>query len=267
MNNLSLQHFDYNGQNISRREDGYINLTQMCQANGKKVNDFLRLKTIKEYLNELSTVTGIPVTQLYQSIQGGDSTSQGTWGHKLLAIRCAQWISAGFAVWCDAHIFNLMETGQTSLAIDPLEEMRLRIELRKLDADIAKAEAQKELAIANAQNLRYTIAQTCPEHIQQKVLGYSEIKTIEYRDRVIKDEDIINDGSTVNKTYLCRKFGFLTKNGKPDYKRLNAHLAEMPSEAFQLSAKIQERSEFKREYLGMLTDLIESQRQKYLGEQ
>jgi hypothetical protein len=45
-----------------RREDGYINLTKMAQANGKKLNDYLRLETTKAFLDELSTVTGIPVT-------------------------------------------------------------------------------------------------------------------------------------------------------------------------------------------------------------
>jgi hypothetical protein len=56
------------------------------------------------------------------------------------------------------------------------------------------------------------------------------------------------------------------KNGRPDTKKLNAYLAEMPSEAFQLSAYIRENQEFKREYLELLEDLIENERQINLGE-
>lgn len=99
--------FSYNDHIIGASGDGYLNLTQMCDANGKRVNDFLRLKQTEEYISELSTVTGIPVTALYQVIQGGNDREQGTWGHPLLSLRCAQWISARFAVWCDQNIFAL----------------------------------------------------------------------------------------------------------------------------------------------------------------
>lgn len=266
MTETILRNFDYNGNLIQKRIDGFVNLTQMCQANGKKISHFLSLKSTKQYIEQIESDDGITASQLLVVKKGNSSDfTQGTWGHPEIAILLAQWISPRFHRWCNAHIFNLMETGQTSLDIDPLEEMRLKIELRKLDADIAKAESEKEKAIANAQNLRYTITQTCPEHIQQKVLGYSEIKTIEYRDRLIKDDSIINDGSTVNKSYLCRKFGFI-KNGKPDHKRLNLYLSEMPSEAFELSAYIRESHQFKREYIPMLEQLIEVERQKYIGE-
>lgn len=108
----SLQVFDYNGQSIHRRQDGYLSLTQMCNANGKRVNDFLRLSATKSYIDELSATTGIPAFELVEVKEGQHG---GTWGHPLLALRCAQWISPKFAVWCDAHIFNLMETGITTL--------------------------------------------------------------------------------------------------------------------------------------------------------
>ena len=56
---------DVNGLQIGqRREDGYINLTKMAKANNKKINDYLRLDTTKAFLDELSTVTGIPVDLL-----------------------------------------------------------------------------------------------------------------------------------------------------------------------------------------------------------
>jgi hypothetical protein len=259
----SLQNFDYNGQLIQRRDDGFVNLTQMCQANGKQINDFFRLKSTKEYLTALESETGITVTQLYQVFQGGNG-SQGTWGHPLVALRLAQWISPKFAVWCDAHIFNLMATGQTSLAINPIEEMRLKIELAKLETQ----KSQTDLALIN---LRNTIVQTCPEPVQQKILGFQTVEKIEYRDRVIAGGRVINDGNTVTKTDLCHRYKFLTKNGSPNYRQLNAVLDDIGMDtdhpAWEMSASIKENYQFNRDYLRQLDDaIIYGDRQLNLGE-
>ena len=43
---------------------------------------------------------------------------------------------------------------------------------------------------------------------------------IEYRARIISGNEIINAGDTINKTELCRRYGILTRNGKPDYKEM-----------------------------------------------
>lgn len=257
----SLQNFDYNGQPIQRREDGYLSLNQMCGANGKLVADFLRLKSTKAYIAELSASMGIPIDDIVESKEGA---MYGTWGHPFLALRCAQWISPKFAVWCDAHIFNLMETGQTSLAIDPIEEMRLKIELARLEAQ----KSQTDLALIS---LRNTIVQTCPEPVQQKILGYQTVEKIEYRDRVIVGDRLINDGDTATKTELCHRYKFLSKTGKPNYRQLNAMLESVGmdtnSPAWDMSATIQENYQFKREYLPELDRrIIKGDRQLNLGE-
>jgi phage anti-repressor protein len=169
--------------------------------------------------------------------------------------------------------WKLVQKHYSSIAED-IEILRLKEQQALIDKriELAAIERDKEMAIASAKQadfnlvaLRNTITKTCPDHIQQRILGYSEIKTIEYRDRIIKEDELINDASTVNKTWLCKRFGFM-KNGRPDTKKLNAYLAEMPSEAFQLSAYIRENQEFKREYLELLEDLIENERQINLGE-
>jgi hypothetical protein len=105
-----------NGLQIGqRRNDGYVNLTQMAKASGKKLNDYLRLDTTKAFFNELSTVTGIPVTGkngLIEIRQGGnDKTAQGTWGHPQIAIHCGQWCSAEFAVLVSKWVVQWMTTG------------------------------------------------------------------------------------------------------------------------------------------------------------
>jgi hypothetical protein len=105
----NIQRFDYNGQFISLRADGFINLTQMCQANGKRLDIFMKTNKTKEYIESLSNYHQIAVVYSEEGVNGG------TWGHPTLAINLARWISPKFAVWCDNHIFNLMETGSTTI--------------------------------------------------------------------------------------------------------------------------------------------------------
>ena len=134
---LSVQVFNYNGQHIGKREDGFINLTQMCQANGKRLDHWRELKATKQYIEELSL--NYPESRVVQSEEG---VKGGTWGHPSLAINLARWISPAFAVWCDGHIFNLMSSGSTTLEIDPIEEMKLRIQLAALENSKTQAELQ-----------------------------------------------------------------------------------------------------------------------------
>jgi hypothetical protein len=92
--NKSLSH-DLCGVAVSQGfGDGYVNATQLSkayfEATGKRrqPNDWLRLERTKETLAHLSTVTGIPVTALVRTVQGGnDLSQQGTYLHPRLSIR------------------------------------------------------------------------------------------------------------------------------------------------------------------------------------
>ena len=85
---------------ISQRpKDGYINATALCKVAGKSFYDYRRLSTSKEFIQELSTETGITVSALYQTLEGGNQPkSQGIWVHPDVAIHLAQWLSPKFAV-------------------------------------------------------------------------------------------------------------------------------------------------------------------------
>lgn len=132
-----LQHFSYKGSVIQQRGDGFVNLTQMCQANGKRLDVFMKSQKTKDYIDVLTN-------QYHHSVVldagiGGDHA--GTWGHPSLAINLARWISPQFAVWCDSHIFNLLASGKTSLDMDPKEEMHLKTRVTELECQVAQAEA------------------------------------------------------------------------------------------------------------------------------
>jgi hypothetical protein len=257
---MHLQNFNYNGSVIQRRADGFVNLTQMCQANGKRLTHWLNLKSTQDYIEFITTEDGITATDVIEVVQGG--SVQGTWGHPELAIDLAKWISNEFRRWCNAHIFNLMASGSTSLDIDPIEEMKLKIELAKLERDKAKLENRTI-------ELRHYVVTALPKPVCDRILGVTEIKEIEVRDRIIQDEEVIRDGSTINKTDLCHRLGILTRNGAPDYRKLNVILSRsgLPSEAFKLTASIKENTELRREYLEELESFyLNSDRQMWFGE-
>lgn len=76
----SLLNFDYKGGLIQKRQsDEYVNLTQMCQVNGKEVRDWLRLKSTKAYIEAVSSDVQICTSQLLVSKKGNSSEfTQGT---------------------------------------------------------------------------------------------------------------------------------------------------------------------------------------------
>ena len=81
-----------------RAKDGYIDATAMCAAAGKKFNDYSRIGPTQAFIAELCTETGLPVTELIQSVTGGVPQLQGTWVHPYIAINLGQWLSPTFAV-------------------------------------------------------------------------------------------------------------------------------------------------------------------------
>ena len=108
-----------NGLQISQRyDDGYINLTQMAHANNKDLHDYLRLKTTKAFIKELSLETGIHGSKIIQVRKGrGNRVKQGTWGHPQVAINCGQWCSPKFAVLVSQWVFEWMTTAQNPRSI------------------------------------------------------------------------------------------------------------------------------------------------------
>lgn len=141
------------------------------------------------------------------------------------------------------------------------------IEILHLKAEIAKQEAIAKRAEQETLTLRHYVVTALPEPVQQKILGFKEIKTIEYRDRVLDGDQLIRDGSTINKTALCKRYGLFRKSGSPDYPKLNCVLAQLPSEAFKLTAIIKESEELNLQYLPVLDRIfIDGDRQLGIGE-
>jgi len=125
MNNI-IRH-SYNGAIVSQESDGYVCLTDMAKAVDKQVNDYLRLASTKEYLNELSTDTVIPVSALVKVFKGG-SGKQGTWAHPEVAIDFAQWCSPKFKVWANRTLRNVIAHPAPQQSLAPFWYQRLLLD-------------------------------------------------------------------------------------------------------------------------------------------
>lgn len=135
---------EYNGQLVSFEltDDVMICLTDMAKATGKKVNDWTRLKSTEEYLEQYSSVTGIPVSECFQQLKGGNQ-EQGTWANQDIALEFARWCSPKFSIWCNRQIKELLKTGVVALpsvlSKADLEQIRLRAAAERALASSAKA--------------------------------------------------------------------------------------------------------------------------------
>ena len=105
-------------------------------------------------------------------------------------------------------------------ALEEIEVLKLRVKLVTMEREKAIAE-QKLL------DTRHYLTTALPKVVSDRILGITEVKEIEYRDRIISDNKLINDSDTINKTELCKRYGILTRNGKPDYKKLNDTLTNI----------------------------------------
>ena len=129
-----------------------INATAMCKAGGKRFNNWYRLDTTKELIDELeeqlsnpdlqnsqSGLTNNSETRLRVSVidikkGGNDLSLQGSWIHPDLAVQLAQWISPLFALKVSKWIRELAITGSVSLGTEKsnIELLELQKNYKKL---------------------------------------------------------------------------------------------------------------------------------------
>jgi hypothetical protein len=126
----------WNGRTIRQRNDGYLSATDMCQACDKLFKDFEKTNTTQEYLKRLADKLGFSIRKSVSvdidtkdncpSQQGylieiipsnifGQSIDQGTWVHRKVALRLAQWLSPDFAIQVDEWVEDLLLNGKVEL--------------------------------------------------------------------------------------------------------------------------------------------------------
>jgi KilA-N domain len=108
---------EWNGRTIRQRADGYLSATDMCQACGKRWDNWSRLDSTGQYLKVLHDKHYSDVSEcgLIDANPGGSPETTGTWVYRKVAIRLAQWLSPEFAVQVDEWIEELFTTGKIVL--------------------------------------------------------------------------------------------------------------------------------------------------------
>lgn len=165
MHNKSLlsRVYEYNGSFVTfdkTNDATMVNATQMAKPFKKLVADWTRQKSTEEFLSALSTVRGIPISALIQTIKGGNS-AQGTWMHEDVALEFARWLSPQFAIWCNDRIKELFKEGVVKA--QRTEERRKQLAVEKETPHPAKGNrhrADYERANENVVFLKNGVAVT-----------------------------------------------------------------------------------------------------------
>ena len=158
--------FDYQGSNIPFEltgNDVMINATEMAKPFGKRPSKWLELPSTKEYLNAICDVRKLDITQLIISFKGNSKDiQQGTWFHRLVAIRYAQWLNPYFAVWVDMKIDEIINQGY---AFRDIEIQRLYQENNNLQGMIQSMQPQVDYynQVLQGSENTYTLRDICGE--------------------------------------------------------------------------------------------------------
>ena len=126
-----IPHSFNNTQVTQRVTDGYINLNQMAQATGKRIDNWLRLDQTRELIEEFDSSDSSDLRNRPQAIitlKGGTGGGGGTWAHPDIAIQFAQWCSPSFALQVSRWVREWMTTGRNPLA--DIDRVGLRSELK-----------------------------------------------------------------------------------------------------------------------------------------
>ena len=127
-NKKELQVFEYEGKRITFDfGDGneMVNATEMRKVfPNRRMNDFLRLKQTKEFIELLEAQDGNSrlgdKQRVLRIIRGGNDPSlRGTWMNETLALRFAAWLNPKFELWVYGKIKELLLTGKTELNSKP----------------------------------------------------------------------------------------------------------------------------------------------------
>jgi hypothetical protein len=86
------------GFEFQYRDDDYVNLTKMCKQVRRSLSTYLRSNHHKQFIKELALCQNCTADELLEKRVGGVPSEQGTYGHPMIAIHLAQWLSPQFAL-------------------------------------------------------------------------------------------------------------------------------------------------------------------------
>ena len=138
----SIINFDYKGSQISfeKGKNVMVNLTSMATPFPEKNHtQIINSQEINDYCISLSKLQNYSLADLLIVRRGGNNN--GTWAHRLVAIRVAQKLNSDFAVWVDMRIEELLTTGVATVSND---DEAIAYAMQVLNRRLEAAKAEKE---------------------------------------------------------------------------------------------------------------------------
>lgn len=138
----SIINFDYKGSQISfeKGKNVMVNLTSMAKPFPEKnLTQIINSQEINDYCISLSKLQNYSLADLLIVRRGGNNN--GTWAHRLVAIRVAQKLNSDLAVWVDMRIEELLTTGVTTVSND---DEAIAYAMTVLNKRLEAARAEKE---------------------------------------------------------------------------------------------------------------------------
>jgi hypothetical protein len=127
-----------------------VNATQMCRAAGKLFGHYWQRDSTKNYLQELSSDIGIPISEIYKKNQGGRGTSQDTSVHFRLALHLAYWLSTEVQLQFSKWIGELrIENADLSTQIEELRANAALVPIAIASARLSNANGAHKPLVLN----------------------------------------------------------------------------------------------------------------------
>lgn len=136
-----------------------VNLTSMAKPFPEKnLTQIINSQEINDYCNSLTKLQNYSLADLLIVRRGGNNN--GTWAHRLVAIRVAQKLNSDFAVWVDMRIEELLTTGVTTVSND---DEAIAYAMQVLNKRLEQAKAEKEMLEQQNTCLTNEIKQAAPK--------------------------------------------------------------------------------------------------------
>ena len=120
------------------RRDGYVNVTKICQAAGKRLQHYKDRAENKHFLDRFVVLTRIQASTLFEANEG-NCANRGTFAHPDIAIHIAQWCSADFSIQVSRWVRQLLTTGRVELGNEMSTQQLEDVFKRRIEEGEAKA--------------------------------------------------------------------------------------------------------------------------------
>lgn len=175
LNKLQLK----NGKiiDIPVRKDGYINVTKLCEAAGKRIDNWKANKDSKELLHAFNKLPEMSGSLSLEIIEGRNG---GTYAHPDIAIAIAMWCDKYFHLQVCRWIRELLLTGKVELDKEKSNEELEKIYKEKYEKLLFENNEKYELALIEKDGLEKEL-----EELQEE-LDISKNRLEEDKENIIK---------------------------------------------------------------------------------